>query len=94
LRCVANEKPKRVGLARVMADDRIVLGATTEHTEHTEKESALFHVFRVLCGMGGPMGPSSPRSTNGSQARFASGDSLRDGLETEFAKPFLAIARG
>jgi hypothetical protein len=25
---------------------------------------------------------------------FASGDSLRDGLETEFAKPFLAIARG
>jgi hypothetical protein len=31
-----------------MAEDRIVLGATTEHTEHTEKEGLFFRVFRVF----------------------------------------------
>jgi hypothetical protein len=33
-----------------MAEDRIVLGATTEHTEHTEKEGLLFRVFGVFGG--------------------------------------------
>ena len=33
-----------------MAEDRIVLGATTEHTEHTEKEGLFFRVFRVFRG--------------------------------------------
>ena len=37
-------------MARVMAEDRIVLGATTEHTEHTEKEGLLFRVFGVFGG--------------------------------------------
>ena len=30
--------------------DRIVLGATTEHTEHTEKEGLFFRVFGVFRG--------------------------------------------
>jgi hypothetical protein len=33
-----------------MAEDRIVLGATTEHTEHTEKEGLMFRVFGVFGG--------------------------------------------
>ena len=34
-----------------MAEDRIVLGATTEYTEHTEKEGLFFRVFGVFCGL-------------------------------------------
>jgi hypothetical protein len=44
--------------------------------------------------MGGPLGPFVTLIHKRVKGHFASGDSLRDGLETEFAKPFLAIARG